>query len=1019
MDRRPRLLAVAVAVMLAAAAVTRPAAQSRPPSQRQKIDADYTAKIKEYLSDPRITTELVDHLPASDTVPTPLKFLGHMPGTPGELTHAADIHRYYEALDKASDRITVWKIGKTEEGRDMILAAIADEATIKSLDKYKTMIAQLTDPRTTKDEQAQQLIKTAKPIYYFTSGMHSPESGGPEMLMELAYRLIVEETPFIQNIRSNVITLITPVVEVDGREKMVDTYYFNKKQPAGAPRLPLMYWGKYVQHDNNRDGMGQFLALTRNIEKVNLDWKPTILHDLHEAQTYLYASTGTGPYNEAVDSITINEWWMLAENDVLEMTKRGVPGVWTYGFYDGWVPNYMFFIAHGHNAIGRFYEVQSYGPDPYTVTPGATTTSREWFRPNPPLQSIKWGPRNNVNIQQSAALLALSHVAKNRELYLENYWIKNKRAVDKGNTGPVYGWVIPATQYRKADAADAVNELRRQGVEVHKANAAFKSGNVDVKAGDYVIRGDQPYRTVADMYFSIQNYAPANPRPYDDTGWTFQYMRNVSIKPLTEKSALDQPMTALTADAKAPGSIEGTGSVIVVEHTTDNNLVTFRFRNADVKMQAAEEDFELSGHKFRAGAFIIPNADRAKLDASLEDLGLSAWAIATAPTVKTHDLDIPRIGYVHSWARTQDEGWVRAALDTYGVPYTYFGDVKLREGNLRSKYDVIIFPHVGGTAQSQVNGIPKTGDAPLPYKKSAEYPSLGVNDQADDIRGGMGLEGLIELAKFVQQGGTLITEGSSSTILPEYNVTTGVTVENPAGLFVRGSILRGVFADRKSPLAYGFEGTQLPVYFNQDPVLTVTSGLAGGFGGGRGGFGGAAESTIPGVGMNVTPMATAAQAQKLSPYEPEGGQPAENLSQRPSAGDVSAVQQAVGGGRPSTSSGRPEPVEGRGGQGGGRGGFGAAGAAGEAPRVVLQFPANSADMLLSGTLAGGQALANRAQLVDIPLGQGHVVSFAIRPFWRWQTQGTYFLAFNAILNWNDLDAGRTPPATRATTTPDR
>ena len=104
----------------------------------------------------------------------------------------------------------------------------------------------------------------------------------------------------------------------------------------------------------------------------------------------------------------------------------------------------------------------------------------------------------------------------------------------------------------------------------------------------------------------------------------------------------------------------------------------------------------------------------------LKDLGLSAWAVASAPAVKTHDLDIPRIGYIHSWTRTQDEGWWRAALDTFGVPYTYFADQKLREGNLRSKYDVLIFPHVGGSAVSQVNGMPKTGSAPLPYKKTAE-----------------------------------------------------------------------------------------------------------------------------------------------------------------------------------------------------------------------------------------------------------------------------------------------------------
>ena len=184
----------------------------------------------------------------------------------------------------------MWTIGKSEEGRDIVMMAIADEATIKQLSKYKEMLAQLTDPRKTTEAQAQQLLKTAKPIYYVTSGMHSPETGGPEMLQELAYRLVVEETPFIQQIRNNVITFITPVVEVDGREKQVDTYYYSKK--TGKQRPPLMYWGKYVAHDNNRDGMGQLLELTRSVNRVQLEWKPTIMHDLHEAQTYLYALHG-------------------------------------------------------------------------------------------------------------------------------------------------------------------------------------------------------------------------------------------------------------------------------------------------------------------------------------------------------------------------------------------------------------------------------------------------------------------------------------------------------------------------------------------------------------------------------------------------------------------------------------------------------------------------------------------------------------------------------------------------------
>ncbi|MDQ3948862.1 MAG: hypothetical protein M3282_00815, partial [Gemmatimonadota bacterium] len=625
------------------------------------------------------------------------------------------------------------------------------------------------------------------------------------------------------------------------------------------------------------------------------------------------------------------------------------------------------------------------GPDNYEVRPPAATTSREWFRANPPLAHIKWGPRNNVNIQQSALLFALNHVAKNREMYLENYWLKNKRSVEKGRGGPTYAWVIPAGQRRKADAADAVNELRRQGVEVHTATSSFRAGTVDVRPGDYVIRADQPYRTLADMYFSLQSYSPANPRPYDDTGWTFQLMRNVVVTPVTDRGALTQPMTLVTAEARAAGGISGSGPVLVVDHTSDNNLMAFRYKHRDVAMQAAEEDFEAAGRRFRAGAFVIPNANRAVLEPTLRELGLSAWALPSVPSVRTHELDLPRIGYVHAWHRTQDEGWVRAALDTYGVPYTYFADQKLREGNLRAKYDVIVYPHVGGTAQSQVNGIPKTSDRPLPYKKTDATPNLGVMDQSDDIRGGMGLEGLAELRKFVEQGGTLIVEGSTATIFPEYGLTSGVTVEEPTQLFARGTILRGIVADRRSPLAYGFDA-QVPIYFNQAPVLSVSTG-----GGGFGGFGGAGPS-IPGVGQNTTPMAT---RPTLSPWDADSA----------GSGRLPSGRVEAGGGRAG---------EERGGRGGGGGGQGQQDPNAPRPRVVLQFPTNPDDMLLSGTLVGGQALANRAQLVDVPLGQGHVVMFAIRPFWRWQTQGTFFLGFNAILNWNDLDAGKaTQTAARA------
>ncbi len=244
-------------------------------------------------------------------------------------------------------------------------------------------------------------------------------------------------------------------------------------------------------------------------------------------------------------------------------------------------------------------------------------------------------------------------------------------------------------------------------------------------------------------------------------------------------------------------------------------------------------------------------------------------------------------------------------------------------------------------------------------------------DQSDDIRGGMGVDGLMNLYKFVEEGGTLITEGSTATIFPEYNLTSGVTVETPADLFARGSILRNVFTDKASPLAYGYDQASLPVYFNQAPVLAVAGAGATAFpGGGRGAAGLSKNVTQLDVQVHLSPFVSTAPGAVLA------GEPAGGRGGRGGRGGGGAGAGAGAGG---------------GGGGGGFGGFGGGNADAPRPRVVLQFPMNPNDMLLSGTLNGGQALAGRAGLVDAPVGKGHVVMFGIRPFWRWQSQGTYML----------------------------
>ena len=259
--------------------------------------------------------------------------------------------------------------------------------------------------------------------------------------------------------------------------------------------------------------------------------------------------------------------------------------------------------------------------------------------------------------------------------------------------------------------------------------------------------------------------------------------------------------------------------------------------------------------------------------------------------------------------------------------------------------------------------------APLPYKKTDETPNLGFLDSSDDIRGGMGLEGLAELARFVREGGTLITEGSTAAIFPDYGLVSDVTVEQPAQLFVRGSIVRGRVANRLSPIAYGYEGTDLPVYFNQAPVLNA---------GGTGGRGASPpQNPNAGLGQIVAPNAV---PQQIAPFEADEARRDAESNGRPRAEEAAEVRERAQSGSAARDSQRP--------------------------RVVIQFGADARELLLSGTLVNGQLLANRAAVVDARVGDGHLVMFAIRPFWRWQTHGTYTLGFNAILNWNDLDAGK-------------
>ena len=879
-------------------------------------DAEYTKQIRQFTTGPNFTTEMVDHLPASDRVPTPLSFLGYIAGAENKLTYAADVYRYMRAVAAASPRVKVFSIGKTEEGREMILVAVSSEETIANLDKYRDVTRRLSDPRTVNESEMQALVASGKPMYYATGAMHSPETGSPEMLMELVYRLAVEETPLIKKIRDNVIFLTTPVLEVDGRERQVDLSRYRLQNPK-LPTPPLVYWGHHVAHDNNRDNIGLTLSLSKNVMKAYFDFHPQVIHDLHESVPFLYISTGTGPYNASLDPLMVDEWHRMAWHEVQQLTARGLPGVWTYGFYDGWAPNYMMWIGQGHNTIGRFYE--TFGnrwpsTEDRVVRQGS---ERSWFRTNPPLSTVRWSLRNNINFQQSGVLLALSDMADRRDHFLRQFWLLGKRATAKATTEGPAAWVFDASQKRTGNLHELLTVLRNHGVEIQVADqpftmktnwpppapsggreseaggrndAASKSAASTPKAeepitfpkGSFIVRMDQPYSRLADALLDVQ-YVRGEERVYDDTGWTLGYLKNVDFKRVANVDVLKVPMRPWDGSAPAPST---------------NASDISSFRNAK-------------------------------------------W---------------PRIAVMHTWLRTQDEGWWRIGLEAMNIPYTYISTQDAsRTADLRKQFDVIIFPPSGGSSAGDiVNGL--APGAPLPWKKTALTPNLGV-DETDDMRPGLGLGGVQNLLTFVENGGLLITARDTSVLAVQYGLARWVRVVESSKLKAPGTIIAAAITDKKSPIAAGYDD-KLPIYFAGSPIFRV-----GMFDEDR------PESRPSGRGSKNDP--DVAQGRPFVPL-PERAKPApgEEGFQLPEDAPWN-VEHAMP---------RPE----------------------DRPRVIVSFAKQADQLLMSGMLEGGEDIAGKPVVIDAPRGRGHVLLFANNPMWRHNTQGSYALVLNAILNWDRL-----------------
>ena len=798
-------------------------------------DAEFARLVREWTTRPEFLSPLVDHLPRVIGVPSPKDVIGHHIGEPKKLTYYADILKYYRALAAATPRVRVTTIGTTDEGREAVVVFVGSDESMSNLDRYKGYLARLADPRSLGEAEAQEIIARARPIYHLSGGLHSGETGAPEMLMELAYRLAVEDTPLIRQIRDNVIVSMTPVAEPDGRDRYVDWYYAYKVDETGEDQSfgGPPYWGKYVLHDNNRDFNFSQKSL-RPLLDWFLEWHPPIVHELHESVPFMYTFSGQAPQNPTLDPILYGELPWFSNFEMAQMIKYGMPGVWTHAFVDMWYPGYMGFMASNHNGMLRMYETfGNGGANTMTRTIARDTgggmgarggqTTREWYRPLPPYPEVEWSMRNNTNYMETGVLSALQLTSAFPKVIVENFYRKSRNSIEAGRSKAPYGYIIPAGQRDITRVAFLVNVLRMQGIEVGRTTTAVTLAEGVFPAGSFLVKLDQPYGRLAKILLEKQDFPDPSLRTYDDTGWTLGLATGVTVKETGDKSVLDATV-APVASLEPAGTISGTGGVAAVAHFGSANMISFRSRLKDLPMKAAEKAFSIGETQFPAGSLLVDlggNGAAARVGDAVAALGLTAVRIAKTPDVPTHDADLPRLAVYSTWGSTQDVGWVRYALDRLGVAYDLIYKDQVRAGALRSKYDVIVVPNQGRSAKGLVYDIAPVG-RPLAYKKSDRFANLGMYGESDDITGGMGLEGALELQTFTESGGVLITLGSASAFPAEFGLARRVEAARPSAQFYApGPIVEARISKPEHPIFYGYEGTSMPVRYANGPLLRV------------------------------------------------------------------------------------------------------------------------------------------------------------------------------------------------------
>ena len=760
----------------------------------------------------------------AQNIPSPEDVIGFMPGTTRKLASYEQAIEYWKALEKATPRMKLFELGKSEMGKPLTYAVISSEENMAKLDHYKEIAKKLARVKGLTDEEAHRLAAEGKSICWIDAGIHAGETAPPQAMIRFAYDLVTGEDKQCQTIRDKVITLLV-FPNPDGMTMYSDFYMPIFGTEHEKARMPYLY-NKYTGHDDNRDAYMNNMKETKFVTLlVNHEWYPVTFYDHHQSAPFparIWIPPAAEPTNPNLHPLFIREKNLIGTGMAYEFDRRGMDGTISRCSFDFIYPGYEDSFVDYFNIPSIMSETTG-RPIPVENTIDDFPDAFKDFLPSvfypSPWKPGKW-TFEDATLTCNVANLGFLHTnALYAEMFLYNRYKMGKDTIEKFEKEAPYAWIIPKDQWDVPTAANLVDGMRFAGLDVYEAEEAFESDGKSYPAGTWVIPMNQPFSRFIKTCWEKQIYPDltkypkqwqgiVRPQvfkdaylpPYDMAGWTLPHQFGVKVA--EAQTPLKAKLKALEKAVPPAGKVEGSGSSYLLCPQANNSyLAVNRILKKGGKVQRALDSFESGGKSYAAGTMIVRSVKQSLMDSLAKELYLNIGKTGKV-SVKTSQLKSPRIGHYRGWAGSMDEGWTRWILEQYEFTSTSLFADDVKAGNLRKKYDVLLIPSTGTEAI-----VAGHKEGTMPDKK---------------YEGGIGEVGVENIKKFVEEGGTLVALRQGclfaidklglpvvdllKDVRPQRRRRMGTTSGSPQAAAVKfvapGSLMK-MTHDPKHPVAYG------------------------------------------------------------------------------------------------------------------------------------------------------------------------------------------------------------------------